>query len=148
MVFPEGENKMELSYETIQGILPITVLHVAGRIDGSTYLKLIDKAKELMASGTQYLLLDMEACDFLSSAGIFALHSIALIAHQLAPLDPEQGWGALRQLANEVRDLKANFKLVHVHPNVLHTLDVAGFSPFLDIYTDMQAALAAFKPAA
>jgi anti-anti-sigma regulatory factor len=136
---------MELSYETIQGPPEVTVLHLAGRLDGSTYLELVDKARELFASGTDNLLLDMQACDFLSSAGIFALHSIALIAHHLTPLDPEQGWGALRQIANESRDLKAKFKLVHVNPNIIHTLDVAGFTQFLDIYTDMQAALAAFK---
>lgn len=136
---------MELAHEVKEGIPPVTVLHVTGRVDSSNYLKLIDKARELFVGGTEYLLLDLESCDFLSSAGLFALHSIALIAHKLEPLDPEHGWESLRKVTTEDREFKENFKIVHVQPNVLRTMDVAGLLLVFDVYSDMQEALEAFK---
>jgi anti-anti-sigma regulatory factor len=136
---------MELAHEVKEGFPTVTVLHVAGRVDSSNYLKLIDKARELFASGTEYLLLDLEACDFISSSGLFALHSIALTAHKFAPPDPEHGWEALRKMATEDREFKEKFKIVHVQPNVLRTLDVAGLLLSFDVYSDMQEALEAFK---
>jgi anti-anti-sigma regulatory factor len=122
------------------------VLYVAGKIDGSNYLKLVEKASDLFASGTDYLLMDLEAVDFLSSSGLFALQNIALLAHKIEPLDPEDGWGAMKTMADDDRDFKDNFKIVNVQPKVLRTLDIAGFSPKFDLYSDMRDALAAFKP--
>ena len=136
---------MELSHEVKEGFPPVTVLHVAGRVDYTNYSQLIDKARELFLGGTEYLLLDLEACDFLSSSGLFALHSIALIVHNLAPLDQEQGWESRRKLTSEDREFKEKFKIVHAQPNVMRTLDLAGFLSLFDVYSDMQEALEEFK---
>jgi anti-anti-sigma regulatory factor len=136
---------MELYHQIKQGVPPVTVLHVAGRVDNSNYLSLVEKAKALFADGTEYLLLDLKDCDFLSSSGLFAVHSIALNAHKVAALDPEHGWQSLNRMINEDCDYKEKFKIVHVQPNVLRTLDSAGFLSILDVYSDMQTALAAFK---
>lgn len=136
---------MELSYELIKGTPQVSVLNVAGRVDGSNYSKLIEQAKELFESGAFRLLLNLEGCDFLSSAGLFALHSIALMAHKIKPLDPESGWESLKAAVDDDRDYKENFKIVNAQPNVLRTLNISGFSKKFDIYTDMQEALSAFK---
>ena len=136
---------MELKHELIEAKVPVDVLYVSGRLDGSNFKELISNAKQLLGSGSEYLLLDLAECNFLSSAGLFALHSIALIAHQLEPFDPEDGWQALYKMQNEGnRDLKGKFKIVNLQPKVAHTLEISGISSFLDIYTDSQEALAAF----
>lgn len=136
---------MELSYEIKGETPPITVLNVAGRVDASNYLKLIEKAKDLFASRTNYLLMNLDACDFLSSSGLFALHNIALMAHKIDPLDPEDGWGSLKTMSDDEREFKQNLKIVNVKPNVLRTLNIAGFASRFDVYADMGEALAAFK---
>jgi len=136
---------MELTHEIKEGKIQVDVLYVSGRVDGSNFTELITKARQVIDGGSGYLLLDMAACDFLSSAGMFALHSIALIAHQLEPLDPEAGWHALHSMKREVdRNVKEKFKVVNMQPNVTHTLEISGISSFLDIYTDSQEALEAF----
>jgi anti-anti-sigma regulatory factor len=136
---------MELSHEVKEGPPPVTVLHVVGKVDGSNYLDLIEKGGEIFAGGTEYLLLDLEGCDFLSSSGIVALHNLALIAHNLASIDPEHGWESLHTVVDEDRELKEKFKIVHAQPRVIRTLDLAGFLSLFDIYSDMQEALEAFK---
>ena len=138
---------MELKHELIKVKVPVDVLYVSGRLDGSNFKALINKTKQLIGSGSEYLLLDLAACDFLSSAGLFAMHSIALITHQLEPFDPEDGWQALYNMQNkDYPDLKGKFKIVNLQPKVAHTLEISGISSFLDIHTDSIEALAAFGP--
>jgi anti-anti-sigma regulatory factor len=137
---------MELSFEVLHGNPGATVLHVAGRVDGSNYLTLIEKARESIASGTNLLIMNLEACDFLSSAGLFALHNIALMAHKYEPLDHEDGWGAMKIIANESREFKDRFKIVNVPPKIMRTFTTAGLSSIYGIYSDVQAALTAYVP--
>jgi anti-anti-sigma regulatory factor len=136
---------MELKHETKEGKIPVSILHVSGRLDASNYKDLINQAKDLIDGGAEYLLMDLAECDFLSSAGIFALHSIAMLAHQLVPFDPEDGWHALHRMQEETdRSLKDKFKIVNLQPRVAHTLEISGVLQFLDIFTDSQEALEAF----
>jgi anti-anti-sigma regulatory factor len=137
---------MKLTYESIAGNPQFTVLHVQGRVDGANYIQLIEKARELLGSGTNCLCLSLEACDYLSSAGLFALHNIALMAHQYEPLNKEDGWGAMREMANEQRALKERFKIIDVPKNIMNTLEITGLSSMYAIYPDAQEALAAFIP--
>ena len=137
---------MELSYEIVDGSPQVTLLNVSGRVDSLNYSLLIEKARELLVGGSGYLLLNLSACTYLSSAGLFALHNIALIAHKLEPLDQDDGWGALRNMANEKREFKDRFKIVNVSENIMHTLDIAGLSSLYAIYPAKQDALAAFQP--
>jgi len=135
---------MNLKHERKEGEVPVNVLYVSGRLDGSNYKELIDKARLLLLD-SEYLLLDLADCDFLSSAGLYSLHTIALIAHHLEPVDPEDGWKAFRSMQKKLdQDLKSKFKIVHLQPKVAHTLEISGISTFLDIHTDAQKALAAF----
>ena len=136
---------MEISHEVKPGTPQITLLHLAGRVDASNYLELINEAKVLFASGTSHLLVDLGACDFISSSGLFALHSVALLANDLTIRDPNDGWRALEATAGDDRDLKEKFKIANVQPNVLRTLDIAGFSSKFDVYPDLEEAMAAFE---
>lgn len=136
---------MEIIHEIKEGKVPVNILHVSGRIDASNFNKLIEKTRQLFAGDAEYLLLDLGDCDFLSSSGLFALHNMALMAHHLEPLDPEDGWQALHNMSKELdRDLKANFKIVNLQPKVARTLNISGLLPFLDIYSDSDEALKAF----
>lgn len=137
---------MELSHKVPSTHPQVTVLRVTGKIDGSNYLQLIEKVQELYAGGAKCLLLDLKECLFLSSAGLFALHSLALIAHSAAPLDPTNGWDAMHRMANETRSYKDKFKLANLHSNIARTMEVAGFLSLFDVYPDVPAALAAFGP--
>ena len=137
---------MQLTHQNFPSLPHVTVLHVSGAVDGSNYRLLIEQVRALFSNGTRKLLLDMENCLFLSSAGLVALHSAALIAHQLAPFDAEHGWEALHAMADDQRSFKDNLKIINVQPNVWRTLDTAGLMPMFDLHPDAQAAAAACLP--
>ena len=137
---------MELAHELIMEQPPVTVLHITGRVDGSNYLSVIEQARLLLQDENGTLLLDLAGCDYLSSAGLFALHNIALMAHHIDPLDQEDGWSAMREMANERRELKDRFKIISVPANITHTLEITGLLSLYAVYPDTRSALADCAP--
>lgn len=136
---------MEISSEILTEGMQVALLNVVGRLDGSNYTQLVAEARELLSSGVERIILDLSGCSYLSSAGLFALHNIALMAHNIDPLDQEDGWSALRSMANDKRLLMDRFKIINVPDKIMHTLEISGLSPLYDTYPDMQGALAAFN---
>ncbi len=92
---------MNFSVHQMQGKVPVTIMGIQGDVDGSTYMAVIDKAQSLCRAGTRDLLVDLTGVPYLSSAGLVALHHIALLMRGDQPPDPTQGWAALRAIAME-----------------------------------------------
>jgi len=138
---------MKISVEQFDLETPVTMLKLEGALDGSCYLEVIEKAKSLYQAGTRDLLLDFSLVSFLSSAGIVALHNVALIMRGERPLDTEDGWGALRAIGNELEQsdkFEAHCKLLNPQPRTVKSLTVTGFDKILAMYTDQNEALASF----
>ncbi len=137
-----------MSFETafITAPVPVTVLTTHGDIDASNYQELIRLVKKLYAEGTRNLLLDLGDTPFVSSSGLVALHSIALVLSGSQPLNPENGWAALHEMAQGLGALQTHFKLLNIQPRVDRTLDISGLKPSYEIYSDRDAALASFLP--
>lgn len=47
----------------------VTVMHIQGDVDSSTYLNVIDKAQQAYDDGARNLLLDLSKVPYVSSAG-------------------------------------------------------------------------------
>ena len=62
-----------------QDPVPVTVMRLSGELDASNYESLIKQTQSLYNSGTRNLLLDLEGLEFVSSSGLIALHTMALI---------------------------------------------------------------------
>ena len=137
---------MELSVTHNQGIVPVAILHVEGRVDGSNYELVIAKAQELYNSGARNLLLDLGKLTFLSSAGISALHRVAKLFHGATSAELEEGWAAFRAMD---RDRDAGFqehvKLLNPPDSVRQTLELVGFNRFFEIFSDLDEAVASFR---
>jgi anti-anti-sigma factor len=71
---------MNISISQVQGKVPVTVLKLEGQLDGQTYQDLINKAREAYKAGWRDFLIDMSDLTYISSAGLVALHSVALLA--------------------------------------------------------------------
>lgn len=136
---------MHLTIEAAQGRVPVTIMAIHGALDASNYEDVIAKAKQLYDAGTRYLLIDMGQMPFMSSSGLVALHSIALLLGGETPPDPEMGWQAFHALSHD-RDtgLQAHVKLLNPQPKVRQTLEVTSMDEFFEIHSDRQAAIAAF----
>ncbi len=134
---------MNFSTDKVAGRVPITILTIQGDLDGSNYMDLIAKSKELYQSGTRRLILDLAQVPFISSAGIMALHSTALLIQGSQAPDPEQGWTALHQVT-EKSSVQTSVKLLNLQPKVDRTVQLAGMKDFFEIYTDLETAVASF----
>ncbi|HEX6386707.1 MAG TPA: STAS domain-containing protein [Anaerolineae bacterium] len=138
---------MNITTEQVQGQEPVTVMKLEGELDASTYLDVIARARELYQAGTRNLLLDLSEVPFMSSSGLVALHSIALLMRGQEPLDAEAGWSAMHSIAHDVENAagtEAHLKLLNPQPRVEKTLDVTGFNSILEVFTDRQAAIDSF----
>jgi anti-anti-sigma factor len=136
---------MDMTVSHAQGRVPVAVLHVHGEVDASSYQDLIAQAQEVHAAGTRDVLMDLSNVSYMSSSGLVALQSIAALLRGDEMPDLESGWGALRAVDRD-RELgfQSHFKLLHPQPRVDHVLEVVGFKRFLEIYTDMEEAVASF----
>ena len=136
---------MNITVSLAQGRVPVTILHVHGDLDASSYTDLIAKGQAVYNAGARDILLDLGDLSYISSSGLVALHRIALIARGEKPLDPESGWAAFHAIDRD-RDtgLQQHVKLLNLQPRVDTVLQTVGFKQFFEVHTDLATAIASF----
>jgi anti-anti-sigma regulatory factor len=133
--------------EYVQQPTAVTILRLAGELDGANYLTLISQVKTLYDQDTRRLLLDLSELKFMASSGLVALHAITTILHGAPPPDPDAGWSAFHAIAHDRENRTAPeelCKLLRPQPRVQKTLETTGFDQILAIYQDESEALATF----
>ncbi len=138
---------MNISIEQAQGFVPITILCTHGDLDGSNYREFIEKARQAVESGAQNILIDLSDTPFVSSAGLIALHSTTLLLRGEQAPSPEAGWEAFNAIDRDLDSgiMQQHVKLLNPQARVIRTLEKTGLDHFLEIYTDLETALASFK---
>lgn len=135
---------MELSVSAAPGRPSVAILALAGDLDAANYLEVIARGDELYQGGVRAVILDLTATEFVSSSGLVALHSLALLMQGQRPLRPEDGWGAIRSMESGPGEAGRDcLKLVNPQPRVAATLAKAGFDELFETYLTVAAALAA-----
>ncbi len=136
---------MDISVSQQQGNVPVTVLKVDGQLDGQSYQDLIAKARELYDAGARDFLLDFSDLTYISSAGLVAIHSIALLVRGEELPDPESGWSAYRSMGRtSTAGLQTHIKLLNPRQEVRNVLDMVGFGNVFQIFTDLDEAVKSF----
>jgi anti-anti-sigma factor len=136
---------MNISVSQAQGKVPVTILKVDGQLDGQTYEQLITKAQELYNGGTRDFLLDLRDLTYISSAGLVALHSIALLSRGEEMPDTTGGWSAYRSMGRSAdAGIQRHVKLLSPRPEVMNVLDMVGFGNVFDIHTNLDEAVNSF----
>ena len=137
---------MAITVRQAQGKVPVTVLSIYGKLDASNYQAAIASAREAYDQGARNMLIDMRDVPFMSSSGIVALHTIALIYRGVQPDDPEGGWEALHALDRD-RDsgVQQHVKLLKPQARVARTLEKTGLDMFFEVYEDEDAAISSFE---
>ncbi len=141
---------LDITVDEAKNGVPVTVMRLQGELDASNYESTIEKTQELYEAGARNLLLDLENVDFVSSSGLIALHTMALIMRGETLDNPEQGWAAFRAVSRDMlksTDCEAHFKLLKPQPLVLKVLDTSGFSSIMPIFDEEASALASFDAA-
>ncbi len=137
---------MEITVTTQQDAVPVTVVQPHGDVDASNYAQLVAKVESLQMDGAKDFILDLSDVPFMSSAGLVALHSIAIMLRGERPADPQSGWTALKSIdRSREAGMQKHVKLLNPQQYVAETFDKAGFTQFFQIFNDLGAAVASFQ---
>lgn len=134
---------MDLSIEHHSAQVGVTVLKIRGDVDGSNYKELIAKGKELYAQGMRHMIVDLSECQYMSSSGLIALHTILSILR--GESDENMGpWDSVRAIEqDQQRGAQTFLMLLNPAPRVVRVLELTGVKKFLPIYATLESALAA-----
>ena len=136
---------MNISVSQVQGNAPVTVIKLEGELDGQTYQDLIEAAKEAHNGGARNFLIDLGGLTYVSSAGLVALHTVALLARGETLPDTEEGWSAIRSVGTAGQSgVQEHVKLVNPREEVQSVLDMVGFSSAFEIFNDLDEAIKSF----
>ncbi len=117
----------------------VHILHLAGKLDGETQSKLMDAAEAERAAGARFLLIDLQALEFITSAGLGALHNIYKL---FTPQSEVDAWDKEKH----GEPYKSPYmKVAGASPSVYYVLNIAGFLQNIPIYPDLDAALSSFS---
>jgi len=134
---------MDVKVFVERGSVPVTVMHVDGNLDSSTYTIFQEKADEIIKGGARFILVDLEHAPYVSSAGMRALQRIYdQLRSRYADSDLSK--------AEVMEGIKAgtykspHLKLLNPSKETLKTFEISGFDMYIEIFTEKAAALAAF----
>ena len=134
---------MEIKVSTETGRVPVTVLHVDGNIDSSTYEQFQSTAKTLIDEGARYVLVDLSHAPFVSSAGLRALHTLF---NELRTRNPEANLSdeQVKKGISAGTYKSPHLKLLNLSPETRTAFETSGFDMYIDTFTDRKAAIASF----
>ena len=136
---------MNILVSQMQGNVPVTVLKLDGQLDGQNYQDLIAKARELYNEGARDFILDFSDLTYISSAGLVALHSLALLARGEQLPDTDQGWATFRSMdRTSSTGVHTHVKLYKPREEIMNVLDMVGFGSVFETYNDLDEAVKSF----
>ena len=132
---------MDMKVSTEKARVDVSLVHVDGNIDSSTYQEFEKRLQELIDGGARYVLIDLSHVSFLSSAGLRALNSLFYNLRSLAPDGSDE---EMKQGIREGTYHSAHLKLAGANRDVRQVLEISGFDMYLEILPDVKTALASF----
>ena len=133
--------EFEISAMQEAGKKPVTVFHIHGDIDTNTFQRLEEKAKGSFQEGMRDLLLDLSEVNFISSAGLRALHTIYMMLRSAAGDESDE------MVSKGIMDgsyKSHHLKLLNPSQNVQLAMKTAGFDMYIESLFDREAAISSF----
>jgi anti-anti-sigma regulatory factor len=128
-----------------QDPMPVTILHLVGELDGKSYQGLIDAAQREYDAGARDLVLDLSRLTYISSAGISALHTVAMLFRGQPATERQEGWASFQAINNDRHNgTQQHVKLLNPTQDVTQVLNLVGFNAIFDTFTDVQQAISSF----
>jgi anti-anti-sigma factor len=138
---------MTMDVERLGGSTPVTVIALEGELDASNYEQVIEVVRDAYADGSRGLVLDLEHLTFMASSGLFALHSAVRIMRGETPPDPEEGWGALHQMAQDSDAQASTVRLAAAQEPIARVLERTGMLRLFALDATRADAVAALQGA-
>ena len=134
---------MEITTSIHQANEPVAVMNLKGNVDASNYVEIVNKAQEIYNNPVHNLILDLSEVPFISSAGLVAIHKIALI-YSGGKQEVEQEGKETRPDFTHHANARKRVKLLNPQPGVDRTLETTGLKLFFKVFTDLETALKSF----
>ncbi len=136
---------LEITVSQEQGSVPVTVIHLHGKMDGSNFNDLIAAATKAYQGGARHILLDLAGLEYMSSAGLVSIHTITRLLKGEST-ESMDGWSSLRAIDQERGGGKQRLvKLLNPQAKIAKTLEMSGFQQMFEIHTDLAGAVASFS---
>lgn len=137
---------MNISVSQVQGSVPVTVIKLDGRLDSQNYQELITKAQELFRAGACNFLLDLSDLTYISSSGLVALCSVAMLARGEKLPNAEDGRSVSRPIVHSTEaGPQKHFKLLKPRSEIMHIFDVVGLGTLFDVFMNLEEAINSFS---
>src|SRR5512143_3078291 len=136
---------MNISISQVQASVPVTVIKLDGRLDSQNYYELIAKAQELYNAGACNFLLDLSDLTYISSSGLVALCSVAMIARGEKLTNSEDGRSVRPIVHSAEAGTQKHLKLLNPRSEITHILDVVGLATLFDVFTNLEEAVNSFS---
>jgi anti-anti-sigma factor len=124
-----------------QGQVPLTIFHLKGSIDASNADQLEQAAADAYEAGARNMILDLSKVEYMSSAGLRALHSICDMLRATATNESD---GAIDKGLRDGTFKSQHLKLVNPPAAVMQVLTMVGFDMFLEIHHNLKDAVSSF----
>jgi anti-anti-sigma factor len=131
---------MEISISVEQTREPIAVMRLKGDLDASNFLDVVTKAQEIYQKTARNLIIDLSEVPYISSAGLVAIHKIALL-YSGVPQQVEQN---SRPDFTHSSSARKHVKLLSPQPAVNQILDTTGLKLFFKVFDNLESALQSF----
>ena len=132
---------MEIKLSTMNGRVPVQIMHLYGDLDSSTYEAFEAKASELIKSGTQYILVDLAHTPYISSAGLRAIHSIY---NKLRSEKPDLSDEEVHKGISAGTYKSPYIKLLNLSTDAAKAFSLGGFDMYIETHNDLLTAIASF----
>jgi anti-anti-sigma factor len=134
---------MELKVSTQNGRVPVTIIHIDGNLDSSSFAIFQKKAEELIQSGAHHILVDLEHSPYVSSAGFRVLSQIFKELNAIHP-DTNLSEAEVKQGIIDGSYKSPYLKLLNLSNETKLVFKTTGFDMYIEDYDDLKKAIASF----
>lgn len=134
---------MEIKVSTENGRVPVTIIHIDGNLDSSSFPSFQSKAEELIKSGARHILVDLSHSPYVSSAGFRVLSQIFKELNSIHP-DTNLSDKDMKQGVVEGTYKSPYLKLLNLSEQTRAVFTTTGFDMYIEEYDDLKKAIAAF----
>ncbi len=134
---------MEIKVSTENGRVPVTIIHIDGNLDSSSFTSFQTKAEELVKGGAHHILVDLTHSPYVSSAGFRVLSQIFKELNAIHP-DSNLSETDMKQGIIDGSYKSPYLKLLNLSEQTKSVFTTTGFDMYIEEYDDLKKAVAAF----
>jgi anti-anti-sigma factor len=132
---------MDITAEQQAGRVPVTVFHLVGDLDTTTYQRTQTQIEQAVRAGAHDIVLDLAEVGYLSSAGI---RMLSQLFNMLRGDLPQESDAAMQQGVRNGTVKSPHLKLVSPTTRVADVLKMSGLDMMIESYPSVPEAVASF----